>query len=191
MHLPPPPGCWQLKSWCAIATNQVRRDSLECSPRYNCTGHVHFQNCYEKGNNTEINSWYSLLQNIKENLMECLRWDHYKNPKFINWYHIHQTVSSQPPWHKEALSTFSCGEMSLSRKIYLSIITHDRHFTLEYSLLVNIQSSNPWRIFFLFLMVSIYDYPQLSLSFLSPLWHQLFIRNLINFVYVLKIILKT
>lgn len=51
--------------------------------------HVHPQNCNGKGNHAEINSWYSLLQNIKENLMKCLRWDHYKNPEFINWYHIH------------------------------------------------------------------------------------------------------
>lgn len=83
--LPPPQ---QLKSWCAIAANGGRRDSLGCSPRYNCTGHIHLQNGCGKGNNTEINSWYSLLQNIKEKLMKCLRWDHYKNPKFINWYHI-------------------------------------------------------------------------------------------------------
>lgn len=39
-------------------------------------------------------------------------------------------------------------------------------------------------------MVSVYEYPQLPFSFLSPLWHQLFIRKLINFVYILKIILK-
>lgn len=72
------------------AINWVRRDSLECSPRCNCTGHIHIQNCCGKGNNTEINSWYSLLQDTKENLMKSLRWDHYRIPKFINWRPIHR-----------------------------------------------------------------------------------------------------
>lgn len=37
-------------------------------------------------------------------------------------------MSSQPPCHKEELSTFSWGEMSPSRKIYFFIIIHDRDF---------------------------------------------------------------
>lgn len=100
---------------------------MQYSPRYNCTGHIHFQNCSGKDSTTKINS---VLQGVKENLANSLKLDHYTIHTFINCYQIHQDngcelLTSMP---QRGIKHIELGKMSPTRKIYFFVITHGRYF---------------------------------------------------------------